>query len=64
METITDMPVMVLPSNTKEDKYHPVNIQQKNEYEAFLTFIKEFMKEVNEYRQVTVSGKYGKPLKK
>lgn len=58
------MSVMVMPSNTKEDKYHPVNIQQKAEYEAFLTFVKEFMAEVNGYRQVTVSGKYGKPLKK
>lgn len=50
--------------NTKEDEIHPVNIQQKPEYEAFISFIKEFMAEVNGYRQVTVSGKYGKPLKK
>lgn len=50
--------------NTKSDKYHPVNIQQKAESEAFASFIKGFMEEVNGYRQVTVSGKYGKPLKK
>lgn len=56
--------VMVGPHNTKDDEFHPVNIQQKEEYEAFIAFLKEFMKEVNEYRQVTVTGKVGKPLKK
>lgn len=57
------MSVMVNWYNTKEDKYHPVNIQQKEEFEAFVAFVKEFMAEVNGYRQVTVTGKYGKPLK-
>ena len=56
--------LMVGPSETKEDKYHPVNIQQKEEYEAFCTFIGEFMKEVNEFHQVEASGKIGKPLRK
>jgi len=56
--------IIVGPSNTKEDKYHPVNIQQKAESEAFVNFVKGFMAEVNGYRQVTVSGKCGKPLKK
>lgn len=56
--------VMVGPSNTKDDKYHPVNIQQKEEHQAFIEFVKEFMAEVNEYRGVTVTGKVGKPLKK
>lgn len=56
--------VIVGPSNTKDDKYHPVNIQQKEEYEAFVQFIKEFMMEVNESNHVTVTGKVGKPLKK
>lgn len=52
------------PSNTKDDKYHPVNIQQKEEYQAFCDFVKDFMKEVNDYHEVTVTGKIGKPLKK
>lgn len=56
--------VLAGPSNTKDDKYHPVNIQQKEEYEAFCAFIKEFMKEVNDYHNVTVTGKVGKPLAK
>lgn len=50
--------------NTKSDKYHPVNIQQKEEQEAFAEFVKDFMAEVNGYRQVTVSGKPLKPLDK
>lgn len=54
----------VYPSNLKGDKYEPVNIQQKEEYEAFVAFLKEFASEVNGYRQVTVTGKYGKPIKK
>lgn len=56
--------LMVGPSETKEDKYHPVNIQQKEEYEAFCQFIGEFMREVNEFHNVEVSGKIGKPLVK
>lgn len=55
---------IVGPSNTKDDKYHPVNIQQKEEYQAFCDFVKDFMKEVNDYHEVTVTGKIGKPLKK
>lgn len=47
--------------NTKSDKYHPVNIQQKEEQEAFAAFVRDFMAEVNGYRQVTVSGKPLKP---
>ena len=50
--------------NTKSDKYHPVNIQQKEEQEAFAEFVRDFMAEVNGYRQVTVSGKPLKPLNK
>lgn len=56
--------ILAGPSNTKDDKYHPVNIQQKEEYDAFCDFIKEFMKEVNDYHNVTVTGKVGKPLAK
>lgn len=55
--------VMVIASNTKSDKYHPVNIQQKEEQVAFAAFVESFMAEVNGYRQVTVTGKPLKPLK-
>lgn len=54
----------VYPSNLKGDKYEPVNIQQREEYQAFVDFLKEFMAEVNGYHQVTVTGKIGKPIKK
>ncbi|MCM1052742.1 MAG: hypothetical protein NC483_02025 [Ruminococcus sp.] len=56
--------LMVGPVETKEDKYHPVNINQDVEYQAFLDFIVDFMKEVNEYHKVEVTGKIGKPLAK
>ena len=56
--------IIVGPSNTKDDKYHPVNIQQKEEYQSFCEFVKDFMKEVNDYHQVTVTGQVGKPLPK
>ena len=56
--------LMVGPSETKQDKYHPVNIQQKDEYEAFCQFIIEFMEDVNAYHNVEVTGKIGNPLPK
>lgn len=56
--------LMVGPIETKQDKYHPVNIEQKEDYEAFCQFIGEFMSEVNELHKVSVSGKIGKPLAK
>lgn len=37
----------VVESNTKDDEYNPVNIQQKEETEAFWIFAREFMQEVN-----------------
>ncbi len=48
--------------NTRLDKYHPVNIQQKEEQEAFIAFVRDFMVEVNSYRGVKVTGKPLKPL--
>lgn len=41
------MQLFVLPSNTKDDKYSTVNIQQKEEAAAFHQFAKDFMKEIN-----------------
>ena len=54
----------IYPSNTKGDKYEPVNIQQKEAVEAFQIFIKEFMAEVNTYHNIPVKEKNGRPLKK
>lgn len=54
----------VYSSNTKGDKYEPVNIQQKEAAKAFQIFIKEFMAEVNTYHNVPVKEKNGRPLKK
>ena len=56
--------LMVGPCETKEDKFHPVNIEQKEEFQEFCNFIGEFMKEVNEFHKVEVTGKIGKPLAK
>jgi len=43
----------VAASNTKDDKYHPVNIQQKEEAEAFSEFAKALMQEVNAANGIT-----------
>lgn len=56
--------ISVLPSNTKDDKYQPVNIQQQEESEAYTAFVQELMKEVNTANGVEVTGKPLKPLKK
>ena len=43
----------VVESNTKDDKYHPVNIQQKEEAEAFAQFSQALMQEVNAANGIT-----------
>lgn len=55
--------VMAAASNTKDDKYHPVNIQQKEEVEQFKADIADFMQTVNEYNNAKVSGKIGRAFK-
>lgn len=47
------MTLFVVASNTKDDKYHPVNIQQKEETEAFGQFAQSFMQEVNAENGIT-----------
>ena len=39
--------LMVVESNTKDDKYHPVNIQQPDEAKAFMEWRDRWMDEVN-----------------
>ncbi|MCM1322639.1 MAG: hypothetical protein NC218_00455 [Acetobacter sp.] len=46
-------PFRVDESNTKDDKYHPVNIQQPEETAAFWAFAKEFMHYINSSNGVT-----------
>ena len=43
----------MVASNTKEDKYHPVNIQQKEEAEAFARFAQAFAQDVNAANGIT-----------
>lgn len=45
--------LFVVASNTKEDKFHPVNIQQKEEAEAFEQFARAYMQEINAAAGVT-----------
>ena len=47
------MNLFVAASNTKEDKYHPVNIQQKEEAEAFAQFAEAFAKDINAANGIT-----------
>ena len=47
----------VVESNTKDDKYHPVNIQQKEEAAAFEKFAKDFQECVNRERGVDKKGR-------
>ena len=47
------MNLFVVASNTKEDKYHPVNIQQKEEAEAFAQFAEAFAKDINAANGIT-----------
>lgn len=56
--------LMVLKENLKDDSFHPVNIIQNQEAEAFWNLVTKWVEEVNTARGVTVTGKYGAPLKK
>ncbi|MDE6219513.1 MAG: hypothetical protein K2G51_03610 [Lachnospiraceae bacterium] len=47
------MNLFVVASNTKEDKYHPVNIQQKEEAEAFAQFAEAFARDINAANGIT-----------
>ncbi len=47
------MNLFVVASNTKDDKYHPVNIQQKEEAEAFVQFAEAFAKDINTANGIT-----------
>lgn len=52
----------VSADNTKDDKYHPVNIQQKDAAEKFFAFLGGFMREVNEANGATATGNPLKPV--
>ncbi len=56
--------MMVAASNTKDDSFHPVNIQQPEAAAAWLQFMDQWLADVNSANGVTVTGKLGKPLKK
>lgn len=46
------LPIEVNDSNTKDGIECPVNIQQKEEYDAFVSFIKTFADEVNDAHDI------------
>lgn len=56
--------LMVMASNTRDDKYHPVNIQQAEAAQAFKEWSAKWLEEVNGANGVTATGKIGKPVKK
>jgi len=56
--------LFVAASNTKDDQYHPVNIQQKEEAEAFYQYAKTLMEEVNTANGITDIKKAKKEAKK
>lgn len=55
--------LMVTDSNTRDDQYHPVNIQQPEETKAFREWCAKWLQEVNGANGVSVTGKIGKPIK-
>ena len=50
--------------NTKSDKYHPVNIVQEEEADAFTKLVEHWLNDVNTKAGVEVSGVYEAPFKK
>lgn len=56
--------LMVVKENLKDDSFHPVNIIQGEEAEAFQALVTKWLEDVNTAKGVTVTGKYGIPLKK
>lgn len=53
--------LMVRGSNTKEDRFHPVNIQQQDVVQRFILWRDAWMYEVNERNGIKVSGNQGNP---
>lgn len=48
--------LQVEAENTKSDRYHPVNIVQRDEADAFKSLICNWMKEINGKKGIEVSG--------
>ena len=56
--------IMVRADNTKDDRFHPVNIQQQEATQKFIEWRDKWMYDVNEVNGIEVTGKQQKPLKK
>lgn len=56
--------IMVLPENLNEDKFHPLNVLQKEEADAFVSWKDKWMDEINTAKGITVTGKQQNPIKK
>ena len=55
---------MVMPENLNDDKFHPLNILQKEEAEAFVAWKDKWMEEINAVKGITVTGRQKDPSKK
>ncbi|MCI8945463.1 MAG: hypothetical protein HFI91_00175 [Lachnospiraceae bacterium] len=55
--------ISVFPENLNDDKYHPVNIIQPEEAQAFIRWKDTWMDEINRANHVEVTGKMKKPVK-
>lgn len=55
--------LMIFPENLNDDRFHPVNIIQKEEEAAFIQWKDRWMDEVNGANGVEVTGKMKKPVK-
>ena len=60
------MALVVIASNARVDKYHPVNIQQPEAAKAFGEFAQDFMQQVNGANGITdlKMAKYMAKMKK
>ena len=56
--------LMVMEENLKDDRYHPVNILQPDEFKAFVEWAQSWMDDINVPNGLEVTGKTKKPLKK
>lgn len=56
--------IMVMPENLNDDKFHPLNILQKEEAEAFVAWKDKWMEEINAVKGITVTGRQKDPIKK
>lgn len=55
--------LMVEEENLKDDKYHPVNLLQPDEMNAFVEWAQNWMDDINVPNGLEITGKQKKPIK-